>query len=537
MRLTLAAAAGALLLVTPTAGTAAAAPAIPRYDHVVVVIFENTNYSTVKGSSNAPYLNQLASQGALFTNSFGVTHPSQPNYLALFSGSQQGVTNDSCPKDFTVANLGQQLLEAGLTFKAYSEGLPSAGYTGCSSGRYVRKHAPWVDFPTVKGSGYHVPYSQFPTDFSKLPTVSFVIPDMCDDMHDCSTKTGDTWLKNHLDAYAQWAKTHNSLLVQTFDEDNFTSVNKIFTTFVGEHVKPGYESGTQINHYTVLRTIEEMYGLSALGNAKDKSPITDVWTTGSAFAVTLPGDQSGTTGKVVSLQLGATGGATPYTWSATGLPAGLSISGSGLISGTPTATGTSSVTATARDASGATASATFSWRISATGTTVFADDFESDKGWTVGGGASTGGWERGGAEQTVSASSNKPMQLACSTTCLVTGAAAGSSSGADDVDGGATTIDSPEITVPAGARLTFTYSFAAGDNSGSDDHLRVSVVGGSTLFDKAGSGVEQPGAWQQGGADLSAYAGKTIRLRVEAADNGTASLLEAQLDDLTITVG
>ncbi|WP_214322488.1 alkaline phosphatase family protein [Nonomuraea sediminis] len=534
MRLALAAAAGALLIAPPSATVTA--PAIPRYDHVVVVIFENTNYSTVKGSSNAPYLNQLASQGALFTDSYGVTHPSQPNYLALFSGSQQGVTNDSCPKDFSAANLGQQLLDAGLTFKAYSEGLPSAGSTTCSSGRYVRKHAPWVDFPTVKGSGYHVPYSQFPTDFGKLPTVSFVIPDMCDDMHDCSTKTGDTWLKNNLDAYAQWAKSHNSLLIQTFDEDNFTSVNKIFTTFVGAHVKAGYESSGQINHYTVLRTIEEMYGLPALGNAKNKSPITDVWTTGSAFAVAPPGDQSGATGKAVSLQLSATGGTTPYTWSATGLPAGLSISGSGVISGTPTTAGTSSVTATAKDASGATASATFSWRVSATGTTVFADDFESDKGWTVSGNASTGAWERGKAEQTVS-DSNQPMQLTCSTNCLVTGAAAGSSQGADDVDGGATTIDSPEIRVPAGATLSFTYSFAAGANAGSDDHLRVSVAGGSTLFDKAGSGAEQSGAWQQASVDLSAYAGKTIRLRVEAADNGTASLVEAQLDDLTVTAG
>lgn len=531
MRLTLAAAAGALLIAPPSATVEA--PAIPHYDHVVVVIFENTNYSTVKGSSNAPYLNQLASDGALFTDSYGVTHPSQPNYIALFSGSQQGVTKDSCPQDFTVANLGQQLLDADLTFKAYSEGLPKAGYTGCSSDKYVRKHAPWVDFPTVKGSDYHVPYSQFPTDFSKLPTVSFVIPDMCNDMHDCSTKTGDNWLKKNLDAYVQWAKTHNSLLIQTFDEDNFTSVNKIFTTFVGDHVKAGYESSGQINHYTVLRTIEDMYGLTALGNAKDESPITDVWTT---FAVTAPGDQSSAIGKAVSLQLGATGGTTPYTWSATGLPAGLSISGSGRISGTPTTAGTSSVTATAKDATGATASATFSWRISTTGTTVFADDFESDKGWTVSGNASSGKWERGKAERTVS-DSNQPMQLACSTNCMVTGAAAGSSQGANDVDGGATMIDSPEIKVPAGAKLSFTYNFAAGANSGSDDHLRVSVVGGSTLFDKAGSGAEQPGAWQQASVDLSAYAGKTIKLRVEAADNGTASLVEAQLDDLTVTAG
>jgi hypothetical protein len=261
----------------PAAARAAAAPA---FDHVIIVMFENKNYSSIKGSSSAAYLNSLASQGTLFTSSFGLTHPSQPNYIGLFSGSQQGVSNDDCPKNFKTGNLGQQLLDAGKSFKGYSEGLPSAGYTGCKSGRYRRKHAPWADFPTVSGSAYNVPYSSFPSDYSKLPTVSFVIPDMCNDMHDCSIATGDGWLKKHLDSYVQWAKTHNSLLITTFDEDNFTSVNQIHTVFVGANVKAGYQSSTQINHYNVLRTLEDMYGLPALGNAKNKSPISDAWTTG-----------------------------------------------------------------------------------------------------------------------------------------------------------------------------------------------------------------------------------------------------------------
>ncbi|MEE4417764.1 alkaline phosphatase family protein [Streptomyces bugieae] len=273
------------------------ASAVPQFDHVVIVMFENKNYSTIKGGSSAPYLNSLASQGTLFTNAFGVTHPSQPNYISLFSGSQQGVTNDDCPKSFTAGNLGQQLLNAGRTFKGYSEGLPSAGYTGCSSGNYRRKHAPWVDFPTVSGSAYNVPFSSFPSDYSKLPTVSFAIPDMCNDMHDCSVGTGDTWIKNKLDGYVQWAKTHNSLLIATFDEDNFTSVNQIYTVFAGAHVKAGYQSSTQINHFNVLRTIEDMYGLPALGNASGKSPITDAWTSSSAApTVDDPSGRSNTPG-------------------------------------------------------------------------------------------------------------------------------------------------------------------------------------------------------------------------------------------------
>jgi len=255
---------------------AALVSAVPRPDHVVVVLFENKAYNQIIGSSQAPYFNSLASQGAKFTQSFARTHPSQPNYIALFSGTRQGVSDDSCPQSFpSEVNLGSQLIAAGLTFKGYSEGLPSTGYTGCSTGKYRRKHNPWVNFGNVPAAS-NVAYSTFPTDYTKLPTVSFVIPDMCSDMHDCSIGTGDTWLKNNLDAYAQWAKTHNSLLIVTFDEDNQSSVNQITTLFVGQRVKRGSYS-EQINHYSVLRTIEDAYGLTPINNAATATPITDVW--------------------------------------------------------------------------------------------------------------------------------------------------------------------------------------------------------------------------------------------------------------------
>src|SRR4051812_48679099 len=111
------------------ASIASAAPPTP--DHIVIAIDENHAYSQIVGSANAPYINGLVSQGALLTNSFAVTHPSQPNYLALFSGSTQGVTDDSVPSNipFTTVNLGAQLRAAGKTFIGYSEGLPSVGYT------------------------------------------------------------------------------------------------------------------------------------------------------------------------------------------------------------------------------------------------------------------------------------------------------------------------------------------------------------------------------------------------------------------------
>jgi hypothetical protein len=267
----------AVVVVGVGAQQAPAAPAIPKYDHVVVAVFENQNYGSVIGSRSAPTFNQLAAQGALLTRSYGVTHPSQPNYLVLFSGSQQGTTDDTCPINLKgKANLASDLLAHGRTFKGYSESLPSTGYTGCSSGKYVRKHAPWADFNNMPKS-VQVPFSQFPKDFTKLPTVSFVIPNMCSDMHDCSVATGDKWVHNNLMAYAQWAKSHNSLLVLTFDEDNFTSVNKIPTVLVGQHVKVGHFS-QRTDQYNLLSTLTAMYGLTPISNAAHTPPLTSVFT-------------------------------------------------------------------------------------------------------------------------------------------------------------------------------------------------------------------------------------------------------------------
>jgi phospholipase C len=258
-----------------TAGPASAA-GVPRPDHVVVVVMENHSYAQVIGGSSAPYINNtLKAGGANFTQSFAVTHPSEPNYLALFSGSTQGLTDDSCPHTYSAENLGHQLIAAGDTFKGYSEGQPSAGYTGCQSGRYYRKHNPWVNFTNVPSSA-NVPFGQWPADFTTLPTVSFVVPDICNDMHDCGIATGDTWLKNHIDAYARWAKTHNSVLILTFDEDDRSQSNQIPTIFYGQHVRTGGFS-ERITLYSVLRTIEDAYGLGCVANSCGASAITDVW--------------------------------------------------------------------------------------------------------------------------------------------------------------------------------------------------------------------------------------------------------------------
>lgn len=271
-----AAAAAVLAAVIPAVVPATAtAAALPAYDHIVVVVEENHAANEVIGSANAPYINSLANNGANMTNSFAVTHPSEPNYLALFSGSTQGLTDDSCPHTYSGENLGHQLITASKTFKGYSESMPSDGYTGCTSGNYARKHNPWVDFSNVPSSS-NVRFSTFPTTYTSLPKVSFVVPNLCNDMHDCNVKTGDTWLQNNLGAYATWAKTHNSLLVVTFDEDDHSAGNKIPTLFYGQHVATG-SYGETFNHYGMLRTLESLNGLGCTGNSCSASTITDIW--------------------------------------------------------------------------------------------------------------------------------------------------------------------------------------------------------------------------------------------------------------------
>ena len=268
--------AAAVLAAAPHAGAAAAAP--PHYDHVVIVMEENHSYSDIIGdTADAPYLNSLAGQGASFTNSFAIEHPSQPNYLDLFSGDNQGVTDDSCPNGpFDAANQASELEAAGLTFSGYAEDLPADGATDCTAGDYARKHAPWTNFSNVPATDSKT-FSEFPTDYTQLPTVSWVIPNLQDDMHDGTITQADSWLQNNIDSYAQWAASNNSLLIVTWDEDDYSQSNQIPTLLYGAHVTPGTYS-EQIDHYSVLRTIEDMYDLTPTGNAAQATAITDAFT-------------------------------------------------------------------------------------------------------------------------------------------------------------------------------------------------------------------------------------------------------------------
>jgi phosphatidylinositol-3-phosphatase len=264
--------------VAGTVATTAPAPAAggtPRPDHVVVVVLENHTAGSIIGSSQAPFLNGLVAGGALFTQSYAITHPSEPNYLALFSGSTQGITDDSCPHTFAAPNLATSLLAVGATFTGYSEDLPGVGSTECSAGSYARKHNPWVNFPAIPAVA-NQPFSAFPADPARLPTVSFVIPNLDHDMHDGTIGQADSWLHSNLGEYAGWAASHNSLLVITFDEDDGSADNRIATIVNGAHVRPG-SYPERIDHYRLLRTLTQLYGAIPPGAAAARTPITSIW--------------------------------------------------------------------------------------------------------------------------------------------------------------------------------------------------------------------------------------------------------------------
>ena len=287
------------LLIVVQLGISTPSSALPLPAHIVIVILENYAYSQIIGSSNAPHINALATDphSAVFTQCYAVEHPSQPNYLAFFSGSDQGNHDDNIPAGvpFTTPNLASQLITAGKTFVTYSEDLPAAGFNGSSSSLYVRKHNPvtnWQGTGTnqVTGTVVNQPFTAFPTskNYSTLPTISYVVPNEINDMHDGSFPSnivaGDNWVYKYMDTLKQWAMVNNTLYVVTFDEDDNLHSNQIATIFYGPMVKGGSYS-EHIDFYNILRTFEEMYGLGYAGAAATATTITDCWLSNAYLGV------------------------------------------------------------------------------------------------------------------------------------------------------------------------------------------------------------------------------------------------------------
>ncbi|MDQ3857328.1 MAG: alkaline phosphatase family protein [Actinomycetota bacterium] len=258
----------------------ATAPPTGGWEHVVWIVFENKGYDDVIGSANAPYLNSLASECGLATNFYAEAHPSLPNYIAMTSGSTQGVTDNGDPAShpLDVPSIFSQLGTGG--WRSLEESMPSNCYLTNSS-LYAVRHNPAAYYTNVRTdcASYDVPLTG-PPDLSARFT--FVTPNLCNDMHSCSTqddiatetKTGDTWLSTFLPqvlASPEYTAGTTAIFI-TWDEDDYSSVDSqhIPTLVVAPSTPAGAASATRFDHYSLLRTTEEMLGLTTyLGRAAD----------------------------------------------------------------------------------------------------------------------------------------------------------------------------------------------------------------------------------------------------------------------------
>jgi hypothetical protein len=260
-------------------GTAASPPA--SWAHVVWIVFENHSYSQIIGARSARYFNQLAGQCGLATNYHAVSYPSLPNYIAMTSGDTWGIADDNAPAShpLTVASIYSQLKSAGKSWRDYEESAPS-NCPQVSSGTYAVKHDPAPYYTTIAADCalWDVPMGttssgSFLTDLQNgtLPDFSFVTPNLCDDMHDCSIRAGDNWLKSRMPLIlgSSAYQAGQTAVFVTFDEDGGGAGNHVVTIVVSPSTPSGATSATGFSHYSLLRTTEEMLDLPLLAHAGD----------------------------------------------------------------------------------------------------------------------------------------------------------------------------------------------------------------------------------------------------------------------------
>ena len=236
---------------------------------MIWVVFENHSYSQIIGASSAPYFNQLASQCGLATNFHAETHPSLPNYIAMTSGSTQGITDDNGPGShpLNVPSIFSQL--PGGRSRSLEESMPS-NCLRSNSGRYAVRHNPEAYYTNLGSdcANFNVPL--LPAALNLSADFTFITPDLCSDMHDCSIATGDAWLATLMStifASPEYQSGSTAVFI-TFDEDNGSEGNRVATLVVSPHTPAGARSATAFNHYAMLRTTEELLGITTyLGGA------------------------------------------------------------------------------------------------------------------------------------------------------------------------------------------------------------------------------------------------------------------------------
>lgn len=283
---------------TPSPASPGASPAspsastgvseVPPLQHVWVIVMENQGIERIVGAADAPTFNALIAQGGLATAYHGVGRPSQPNYLALFSGSTQGVT-DNDVHDITAPTLADQLEAAGLSWRAAAENFPGDCFLGATAtggrdgkGDYARKHVPAISFTGISGDPTRCANVEDLTAFQPgAANVTFITPNMCHSMHDCSVADGDAWLKAFVPRITDSQEFKDGgVLFITFDEGDpgDTGGGRPATIVLSPKVAPGSVSDDPHDHYSLLRTIEDGFGLPCLGQACENDAMDEFFT-------------------------------------------------------------------------------------------------------------------------------------------------------------------------------------------------------------------------------------------------------------------
>ena len=268
---------------------------------VIVVVEENHSIGQIIGSPRAPFLDRLATKGTLLTSYFAITHPSLPNYIAMVSGATQGITSDCGGCNVDAPNLADQLERAGISWKAYMQGLPGPCSDAHQAGTYAKKHDPFMYFASVRDNPGRcakvVPFAQLDADLAagRLPRLMFITPDLDHDMHGAGeggddaalVAAADRWLEDlygRLAGSSAWKE--DTRLVVTWDEGNggraggpsgccggLATGGKVATIVAGPAVTPARDDATY-THYALLRSIEALFHLPFLGHAGDQSTAT-----------------------------------------------------------------------------------------------------------------------------------------------------------------------------------------------------------------------------------------------------------------------
>ncbi len=253
----------------------------PAFKKVFVIVLENT---AAVNALKQPYLKSLLQTGAYLNKFFAVSHPSQPNYIAMTSGSTNGVPGDG-NVTLAVQHLGDLLEAKSMTWREYAEGFPGNCFLGATSGKYARKHAPFMSYKNVQSNSARcantVNAAQLDQDIAdgKLADYSLYVPDLNDDGHDTGVGFADKWLQKTFDPKFKDPRFMTDMLVVvTFDEDDNRHGNNIYTVLLGDIVLPGTKSEIRYDFFSLLRTIEETFALGTLGKNDAKAPpISGVW--------------------------------------------------------------------------------------------------------------------------------------------------------------------------------------------------------------------------------------------------------------------